>query len=269
KVKTAGTITQLGTASDGFVADIPSIGYSEKTSFWFVQAMLNNLHIYNGATYRYNCTITSDQDKIVYVMVVDSDDLVLGGEYVELKAGEPYSFSKSVKIPNDLDSELSLKFGFGKTSRDALSNYSPINVRVENISFVTSTFIPNPTTTVTTTTKEQTTKNQKKNTVVKVGKAKIKKVYKKKKTAKKVKLVLNSIPNVDKYQVAVYKKKKNANKNSKALITKLFNKTKIIIKTKKIKNKKKLYIRARGVRTENKVSRYGEWSDIKKVKIKK
>ncbi|MCR5430089.1 MAG: hypothetical protein K6E58_02535 [Eubacterium sp.] len=102
------------------------------------------------------------------------------------------------------------------------------------------------------------------------GKTKIKKVYKKKKSAKKLKLKLKKVKRAKGYQVNVYKSKKKAKKNKKAIVRKYVKyKKKITIKSKKLKNKKKLYVRARAyVLDTNKVKIFGKWSNIKKVKIK-
>ena len=107
--------------------------------------------------------------------------------------------------------------------------------------------------------------------VVKVpGKAKIKKVYKKKKSAKKIKLKIKKIKGAKGYQVAVYKSKKKAKKNKKALVKKYVkNKKKVTVKSKKLKGKKKLFIRARAYVLDGNKKVFGPWSKVKKVKIKK
>lgn len=117
---------------------------------------------------------------------------------------------------------------------------------------------------VTTTVKSGETKVQK------PKKAKIKKVNAKKKSAKKIKLSLKKINGAEGYQIAVYKTKKNAKKNKKALIKKIVKKRKVTIKSNKLKNKKKLFVRARAYVSNAKGKKvYGKWSNIKKVKIKK
>lgn len=117
-------------------------------------------------------------------------------------------------------------------------------------------------------TQSQTTE---KTTKVKVPtKAKIKKITPKKKSSKKIKLTLKKIKRANGYQVAIYKTKKNASDDTKAVIKKVVKKTKLTIKSKKIKNKKKLYIKARAyILNANGKKNYGKWSKIKKVKIKK
>lgn len=102
------------------------------------------------------------------------------------------------------------------------------------------------------------------------ARAKIKKISTKKKSAKKVKISLKKTKRAKGYQIAIYKTKKRAKKNKKALVKKIVKKRKVTIKSKKLKNKKKLFVRARAyVLDANGKKVYGKWSKIKKVKIKK
>lgn len=106
--------------------------------------------------------------------------------------------------------------------------------------------------------------------IKKPARAKIRKVKAKKKAAKKIKLSLKKIKRAKGYQIAVYKTKKSAKKSKKALIRRFVKKRKVTIKSKKLKNKKKLYIKARAYVLNTKGKKvYGKWSKIKKVKIKK
>lgn len=101
------------------------------------------------------------------------------------------------------------------------------------------------------------------------AKASVKKITTKKKSAKKIKLSLKKISGANGYQVAVYKTKKDANKNKKSIVKKIVKKLNPTIKSNKLKDKSKLYVRVRAYvldTTNNKV--YGKWSKIKKVKIK-
>lgn len=107
--------------------------------------------------------------------------------------------------------------------------------------------------------------------VIKVpDKVKIKKIYKKKKSAKKIKLKIKKIVGASGYQVAIYKSKKTAKKNKKALVKRYVKfKKKITIKSKKIKNKKKLFVKVRAFVLDGTTKQFGPWSKIKKAKIKK
>ena len=99
--------------------------------------------------------------------------------------------------------------------------------------------------------------------VVKPGKATVKKAVKKK-SAKKIKVTLKKVAGATKYQVAVYKTKKNAKKNKKALVKKMITKLTATIKSKKLKGKKTVYVRARAWNTAG----FGAWSGVKKSKKK-
>ena len=99
--------------------------------------------------------------------------------------------------------------------------------------------------------------------VAKPGKATVKKAVKKK-SAKKIKVTLKKVAGATKYQVAVYKTKKNAKKNKKAIVKKMVTKLKVTIKSKKLKGKKTVYVRARAWNTAG----FGAWSGVKKSKKK-
>ncbi len=102
------------------------------------------------------------------------------------------------------------------------------------------------------------------------GKATIKKIKKKKMSAKKVTVKVKKIADANGYEVSVYKTKKKAKKNKKAIVTADSQKRKVIVKSKKLKNKAKLFVRARAYKEDEYGIRvYGEWSKVKKVKIKK
>ena len=118
-----------------------------------------------------------------------------------------------------------------------------------------------PTTTVCTT--EETVSTMNKNNV-KLAKAKVKSATKKK-ADKKVKIILKKIKGAQKYQIQISKSKNF----KKKLVKKTVKKVKFTLKSKKIKNKKKLYVRARAMCVVNKKKYYGKWSKAKKIKIKK
>lgn len=110
----------------------------------------------------------------------------------------------------------------------------------------------------TTSTPLQTTKG------VKVGKTRVKKAVRKKGSAK-ISLKLKRIKGAKKYQVQVAKNKKF----KKILIRRTVRKINTKISDKKIKNRKKLYVRARAVRMVRGTKYYGRWSGVKRIKIKK
>lgn len=118
---------------------------------------------------------------------------------------------------------------------------------------------------------ESTTSGQVKSTTkaVVIPKAKISKVYAKKKTAKKLKLTLKKIAGVKKYEIRIYKTKANAKKNKKAIVKKTVSKLKVTLKSKKLKNRKKLFVKVRAFRIVNGRKKFGTWSKVKRVKISK
>lgn len=127
------------------------------------------------------------------------------------------------------------------------------------------------------TTQVSTTKSEQKTTQVSTtvpepipaiqlpNKVTIKKIYKKKLSSKIIKIKVKKDKLAESYKVAVFKTKKNAKALVKAIQVKDFKKVKITLKSKSFKNKKKLFIRVCAL---NKAGA-GDWSAIKKVKIKK
>ncbi len=99
-------------------------------------------------------------------------------------------------------------------------------------------------------------------------KAVISKIYTKKKSAKKLKLKLKKLADAKGYQIAVYRTKKNAQKTKKAIVSKNVKKVTATISSKKLKNKKTLYVRVRAYNTNGKQKIYGAWSKVKEVTIK-
>ncbi|MCR5737292.1 MAG: hypothetical protein K6G64_06555 [Eubacterium sp.] len=104
--------------------------------------------------------------------------------------------------------------------------------------------------------------------VKKPAKVKIKKLYRKKKSAKKIKLKVKKLKGVNGYQVVIYKNKTAAKKNKKAILKKYVkrNKALLIVKSKKLKNKVKLFVKVRGYVKGKRGVLFGTWSDIKRVK---
>lgn len=123
-----------------------------------------------------------------------------------------------------------------------------------------STTIVTSTTTISPTTKELTVTTRN----VSVGKTKVKKVTKKL-LSKKAKISLKNISGAQ-YQVKVSATKKFKAKDS---VTKKVTKATFTINNKKIKNKKVLYVKARAYKVVDGKTYYGNWSKVKRVKVKK
>lgn len=100
---------------------------------------------------------------------------------------------------------------------------------------------------------------------VKVGNTKVKSATKKK-SAKKAKISLKKISGADGYRVQF-----STTKNfKKVLVTKTVKKANTTISSKTLKNKKKLYVRAKAYKLDGKKKVYSKkWSKAKKVKITK
>ena len=110
------------------------------------------------------------------------------------------------------------------------------------------------------------TNNSKKENIT-ISKAKIKSAKKKKSTKSLTIILSKAVPKVTGYQIKIYSSKKKAKKNKGAIWTKVVqtNSKKIVIKNKKLKNKKTLYIRIRAYKRINRKNKYSTWSEIKKV----
>lgn len=281
-VVAAGNIEAGNTPEEGFTAKITSVGKINNDSVWGVQSNLENIKYYPGSTYKYSCTITSDRDKKIFVKVADEAEDVLGGSLIDLKAGVPYLFETDVKIPEDYTGTVSLKFGMGKTNGDTIEDNGAVTINVKDISFVTTATIPDPnyvapkpTTEEKTTTKSEvpttgkvvnSTSNE--SSTVKVAKTKVKKASKKK-SSKKAKISLKKIKGASGYKVQISTSKTFKKTKKVKVITKYAKKATFTFKSSKIKNKSKLYVRARAYKTVNGKKKYGSWSKKKKVSIKK
>lgn len=98
---------------------------------------------------------------------------------------------------------------------------------------------------------------------VKVGKTKVTTAVKKKKSSK-IKISLKRIKGAKKYQIQI----STTRKFKKKIVRRIVKKAKVTISNKKLKNKRKLYVRARAIKIVDKKKYYGSWSKVKKVKTK-
>lgn len=280
----SGTSKSTDKAVTGATMNITSIGNSQ----WGVQQYLKGLHYYPGRTYNYSFTMTSDVDKRVFVKVAGDGDEQIFGEYIDLKARVPYNFSRQVTLAEDMEGVLDLYFGMGKCDGDAAATNSAANITLSNVSFKTTTQIPDPnynngesttnkttlpseekTTTnngVTTTNNGLTTTGNGVTTTSKVVVSRPEKVSVKKvvrsKNNRNIKINIKKVKGVTGYQIKYSTNKKL--KKAKTVTTKSVKKT-----LKKLK-KKTYYIQVRAyvVKSGN-VKVTGDWSKIKKVKVRK
>ena len=119
--------------------------------------------------------------------------------------------------------------------------------------------VPTPQPTTVAPTKKPTVK------VSRPGTASVKKATKKKASAK-VKIILKKVKKEKGYYVQISTSKKF----KKVLVKKYVKKVSFTLKSKKIKNKKKLYVRAKAYKLNGKKKVLSKkWSKVKKVKITK
>lgn len=266
----SGTSKPTDKAVTGATMNITSIGNSQ----WGVQQYLKGLHYYPGRTYNYSFTMTSDVDKRVFVKVAGDGDEQIFGEYIDLKARVPYNFSRQVTLAKDMEGVLDLYFGMGKCDGDAAATNSAANITLSNVSFKTTTQIPDPnynngestTNKTTLPSEDKTTTNNGVTTTSKVvvsrpGKVSVKKVVRSKNN-RNIKINIKKVKGVTGYQIKYSTNKKL--KKAKTVTTKSVKKT-----LKKLK-KKTYYIQVRAyvVKSGN-VKVTGNWSKIKKVKVRK
>ena len=98
---------------------------------------------------------------------------------------------------------------------------------------------------------------------VKVAKAKVKKAVKKK-SSTKVKISLKRQKNISGYQIYILKKRHG----KKTYVRRFVKKATFSLKSKKIRDKKKLFIKVRAYVIVNKKKYYGRWSKVQKIKTK-
>ena len=280
----SGTLKSTDKAVTGATMNITSIGNSQ----WGVQQYLKGLHYYPGRTYNYSFTMKSDVNKRVFVKVAGDGDEEIFGEYIDLKAGVPYNFSRQVTLAEDMEGVLDLYFGMGKCDGDAAATNSAANITLSNVSFKTTTQIPDPnynngestTNKTTLPSEEKTTTNNgvtttnngvpttgngvtttSKVVVSRPGKVSVKKVVRSKNN-RNIKINIKKVKGVTGYQIKYSTNKKL--KKAKTVTTKSVKKT-----LKKLK-KKTYYIKVRAyvVKSGN-VKVTGDWSKIKKVKVRK
>lgn len=180
------------------------------------------------------------------------------------------------------DNGAAIKYEYKNSTKSiTYSHLSYANIAYSNIIFgsrILSTFdneknlgnnyrytIPTGNTKVVKTPSEITVKrDENKDTKITVAKTKIKKATKKKKS-KSIKVSLKKVSKVTGYEIRVSAKKNM----KKVIVKKTTKKTKFTISSKKIKNKKTLYISARAYKKVNSSKHNSSWTKSKKVKITK
>ncbi|WP_051226348.1 family 16 glycosylhydrolase [Butyrivibrio sp. MC2013] len=129
-----GKIDVKNSAKDGFVADLSAIG----SDMWGAQASLADLKYEAGKTYTFRSTLTSNVDKKVFIKVEGDDHAELAADTVSLKAGQQYSYERTVTIPADYRGSLSLYYAFGGgIDGEYNSSSSKLRLEVKNVEFST------------------------------------------------------------------------------------------------------------------------------------
>lgn len=103
---------------------------------------------------------------------------------------------------------------------------------------------------------------------IKVGKASIKSAKKKKASPTVTITLVRKVAKASGYQIKVYPTSGKAKKNKGAITTKFITKNtkKLVVKNKKLKNKKGCYVRIRAYQKINGTKKFGAWSAVRKVK---
>lgn len=114
----------------------------------------------------------------------------------------------------------------------------------------------------------ENTKKSEEVIVNKTSRVKIKKIFPKKKLSMKLKVSLKKISKVSGYQLKIFTSKKNAKNNKRAIVTVEFKSANKVIKSKRLKKQKKLYVKVRAYTFVLNKKVYGTWSKIRRVKIK-
>ena len=103
---------------------------------------------------------------------------------------------------------------------------------------------------------------------IKLGKASIKSAKKRKASPTVTITLARKVSKASGYQIKVYPTSGKAKKNKGAITTKYITKNtkKLVVKNKKLKNKKGCYVRIRAYQKINGTKKFGAWSAVRKVK---
>ena len=241
----SGEATQLDTASDEKVPNYYKITTGNAPETWTFKTE-GAAELEDGMT----LYISDDKGNHIQTIEMGYDDEAEIYQDIDATLEVPANSTYIIAAVNDSDAAKAFD----------------ISIASEKGEEVTTT--AEPTTVAPTTVAPTTAPVVTKAPVSKPAKAVIKKVYKKKKSAKKLKLKLKKTNGAKGYQVAVFKSKKTAKKHKKAIYKKYVKKIKVTLKSKKLKGKKKLFVAARAYALNGKAKVFGAWSKTKKVKVK-
>lgn len=296
---TYGNMTANGAkVTDGVTVNVTNAGQIQNDSQWSAQANIEGLKYYPGNEYTLKCTLLSSEDKKVFIKIAGQDEEAISGEYITLTKNVPYNYEKKVYVEPNYTGKLDFKIGLGRSDGDPMKEGGSFSVKINNLAFITTAVIPDPSYAETTTKSNgtSTTKNSgneatNKNSIgttttgaeattnqngsnaevsntgvnsdieqqIKSSTSKIVSVKSKKKRS--VKIIIKKQSNVTGYVI-----KYSTSKKYIGYYTKLVKKN--IYKFKKLSSNKKYYFKVRAYVKQDGRRIYGKWSKSKKVKVK-
>ena len=284
--------------TDGVTVNVTNAGQIQNDSQWSAQANIEGLKYYPGNEYTLKCTLLSSEDKKVFIKIAGQDEEAISGEYITLTKNVPYNYEKKVYVEPNYTGKLDFKIGLGRSDGDPMKEGGSFSVKINNLAFITTAVIPDPSYAETTTKSNgtSTTKNSgneatNKNSIgttttgaeattnqngsnaevsntgvnsdieqqIKSSTSKIVSVKSKKKRS--VKIIIKKQSNVTGYVI-----KYSTSKKYIGYYTKLVKKN--IYKFKKLSSNKKYYFKVRAYVKQDGRRIYGKWSKSKKVKVK-
>lgn len=213
-------------------------------------------------------TLTADSGSDTYAIVYDeSGNQIVSGDDTEL--GSDFSISYT------FEAGKTYVIGVAYSDVEQIGSFT-VNVTYDEPEETTGADIDVETTSdnnkattsanvnETTTAQKPTWTYEERTTPVKVPRAKIKSAVKKK-SSKNVKISLKKLRGIKKYQVQISTSKKF----KKILVKKVVKRVTFILKSRKLRNRKTLYVRVRAIKTVKGKYYRGKWARVKKVKVRK
>lgn len=265
-----------------WTAQLDTAGWGGVSGAQIFKEDVVNTPVKSGDKYNISYNITATADKWIMVGVYDDSGLVWK-KWTKLLAEQEQRIRESIILDKDAtnlrlhffiggeygDSPFQEKEGFyenlSERPVDIIKAWESVKISCKNISFVKEVKEEVTTAPIVTNNPEPvTTKRLEPTTNVKIGKAKIAKASKVKNSIK-AKISLKKLKKVTGYQVQISVNKKFKKANTVSKFTKKVNLT---IKSKKLKGKKKLYVRTRAYKIIKGRKVFGAWTKAKKIKIK-
>lgn len=234
---------------------------------WAVQYIIQKDDLTPGKTYTISVDFEAGSDD--GTITTDAGETFALSTLFDGTTSEDGKVTLTKTMEADANGTIKFVIGAGQVGYGVTIDLSNVVVESDEAETTTAeaeTTTVAPTKAPETTTVAPTTSGDKQ--MKKPAKVTIKKVYAKKKAAKVVKIKINNVKGATAYQVQISKAKKFTKKNI-LVNKKSVKKLKPAIKSKKLANKKTLYVRVRAyVKTADGSKVYGKWSKGKKVRIK-